>query len=71
VPFAEAEKYSGYPPGATPMVNHKEKMSVVVDSRLSAYETIFGGGGTRDRVVEMRTEDVVGLNDALVADVVE
>jgi Cys-tRNA(Pro) deacylase len=71
VPFEEAEKYSGYPPGATPMVRHKEKMRVVIDTKLTSFETIYGGGGTRTQLLEMRTTDVITLNKALVADVTE
>jgi len=71
VPFEEAEQYSGYLPGATPMVHHKEKFRVVVDQKLLQYEKISGGGGERTKLLELKTEDVVRLNDALVADITE
>ncbi len=69
VPFNEAEKYSGYLPGATPPVGHRRKMEVVIDRKLLEYETIFGGGGDRDRLVELKTEDVIELNKAKIADI--
>lgn len=47
VPFAEAEKYSGYPPGATCPVCHKKQMKVVVDKGLLEHGTVFNGGGAR------------------------
>jgi Cys-tRNA(Pro)/Cys-tRNA(Cys) deacylase len=71
VPFEEASVFSGYLPGATPMVCHKEKMRVVLDSSLTSFETIYGGGGTRTRLLELLVEDVIKLNEAVVADIIE
>jgi Cys-tRNA(Pro)/Cys-tRNA(Cys) deacylase len=71
VPFEEAEKFSGYLPGATPMVCHKVKMSVFLDTKLSVHESIYGGGGARTKLLELKTEDVIRLNDAVVADITE
>jgi Cys-tRNA(Pro)/Cys-tRNA(Cys) deacylase len=70
VPFNQAEKYSGYLPGATPPVGHKRKMKVVIDEKLFKYETIFGGGGNRDKLVELKTQDVIKLNNAKIASIV-
>ena len=67
LPFAEAEEISGYPPGGTPSVGHKTEMSVVLDSKLLEMETLYCGGGTRDRLLELRVEDIVRLNNAVVA----
>jgi Cys-tRNA(Pro)/Cys-tRNA(Cys) deacylase len=69
VGFEEAEKISGYPPGGTPSIGHKNKMRVVVDRRLLAYETVYCGGGSRGRLLELKMSDVFGLNDAIVASV--
>lgn len=71
VPFEQAEKYSGYPPGATPPVFHKRQMRVAIDKRLLAHETIFGGGGSRNKLIELKPADVVQLNGAVVADICE
>ncbi|MBW3015578.1 aminoacyl-tRNA deacylase [Candidatus Woesearchaeota archaeon] len=71
VPFSEAEQYSGYLPGATPMVHHKVKMKVIIDKKLLEFESIYGGGGSRERLLEMKVEDVIKLNDAVVADISE
>ncbi len=65
----EAEAISGYPPGATPSVHHKTAMSVVVDGELLRYETVFCGGGSRDKLLELKTEDVVRLNHAVSAEI--
>ena len=55
VPFEEAENYSGYLPGATPMIYHKIKMRVILDEKLKKHETIFGGGGDRTKLLELKT----------------
>jgi Cys-tRNA(Pro)/Cys-tRNA(Cys) deacylase len=71
LPFSETESVSGYLPGATPSVHHKTPMNVVLDRDLLTQETIFCGGGSRDKLVELRTEDVLRLNNAVVADISE
>lgn len=67
MPFGEAEAISGYPPGATPSLGYRTRMRVVVDSELTELETLYCGGGTRDRLLEVRVEDVIRLNEAVVA----
>ena len=69
--FEEAETVSGYAPGGTPSIHHKTRMSVVLDSTLLGQETVFCGGGSRDRLLELKTQDVVRLDNAIVADVSE
>lgn len=69
--FGEAEKISGYPPGGTPSIHHKTALDVVVDKGVLVHETIFCGGGTRDRLLELRTEDVLKLSKAITADISE
>ncbi|MBI5871721.1 aminoacyl-tRNA deacylase [archaeon] len=71
VPFEEAENYSGYIPGATPMVHHKIKMKVILDKKLMQYRSIYSGGGERTKLLELKTEDVIKLNNAIVADITE
>ena len=67
--FNEAEQISGYPPGATPSVGHKTTMRVVLDSGLLNYETVYCGGGSRSRILELRTADIVSLNNAIVSSI--
>ena len=68
-PFNEAHKVSGYPPGGTPSIGLKEQLRTVLDAELASMETFFCGGGTRDRLLELRTEDVVRVSGALVAEI--
>jgi len=69
--FREAEEVSGYPPGGTPSVHHKTALDVVIDTSVLTHETIFCGGGTRGRILELRTQDIVNLNKATTADISE
>jgi Cys-tRNA(Pro) deacylase len=71
VPFDEAGQFSGYPPGGTPMVRHKVKMKVILDRRLTAYDSLYGGGGDRTTLLELKVPDILHLDGAKVADIVE
>ncbi len=71
VSFEDAETYSGYLPGATPMVHHKVQMKVILDKKLTQYTSIYGGGGERTKLLELKVDDVIRLNTAIVADVTE
>ena len=67
MPFDQSESLSGYPPGGTPSLGYKTNMRVVVDKELSKFQTFYCGGGSRDRLLEVRFADVVRLNNAIVA----
>ena len=69
VPFAQAKEYSGYLPGATPPIHHNQIMDVVIDKTVMRFKTVYGGGGTRDRLIELKTKDIQQLNSAKVADI--
>ncbi len=69
MPFDQSESVSGYPPGGTPSLGFKTRMSVIVDKELESFETFYCGGGTRDRLLEIRFTDVVKLNNAIVAQI--
>ena len=51
--------------------NYHKIKAVVVDEVLRQWEWIYGGGGTNERLVKLRTEDVVRLNGAAVAAISE
>lgn len=67
----EAKSFSGYLPGATPMVHHKLEMSVIVDKKIAKYDTVYGGGGIRTKLLELKVSDVIRLNSASVEDITE
>jgi prolyl-tRNA editing enzyme YbaK/EbsC (Cys-tRNA(Pro) deacylase) len=53
------------------MVFHKSRMRVVMDTRLTRFDSIYGGGGTRTRLLELKVSDVIRLNDAILGDITE
>jgi len=69
LPFKEAEAVTGYSPGGTPSIGHKLKMRVVLDRCLLEFETFFCGGGSRGRLLELRTEDVIKLTGAVIGEI--
>jgi len=69
ISFDKSEAISGYPPGGTPSVGHLTKMRVVLDKSLQTFGTIYCGGGTRDRLLELKTQDVIRLTNAIIADI--
>lgn len=71
VPFDEAKNYSGYEPGATPMIHHKVQMKVIIDESLLSNEIIYGGGGSRNKLLGMKVKDIVEENKAIVADITQ
>ena len=64
VPFDEAHKISGYPPGGTPSIGFEKKVNVVVDEELTFYETFYCGGGSTKMLIELRKDDVIRANNA-------
>ncbi len=69
VPFEQAEQVSGYPPGGTPSIGHKTPMKIVMDGSLLSYKTVFCGGGSRTKLLEIKTEDIVRIGKAIVSDI--
>ena len=66
VPFDQAHQFTGYPPGATPPLAYATVAGVVVDQFLQQYEWLYGGGGTNERLIKLRTADVIQVNRAVV-----
>jgi Cys-tRNA(Pro)/Cys-tRNA(Cys) deacylase len=71
VPFSDAENISGYPPGGTPSVGHKTQMRTLIEKKLMNFETVYCGGGSRDKLLEIRVQDIIKLNDAIVVEFVK
>ena len=64
VPFNEAHKISGYPPGGTPSIGYDKKLDVILDKELMPYETFYCGGGSTKMLLELRRDDVIRMNNA-------
>jgi Cys-tRNA(Pro)/Cys-tRNA(Cys) deacylase len=66
LPFSKAEKISGYPPGGTPSIGLKQKVKTIMEKDLTCFNTFYCGGGTRDKLLELRTEDVINISNAII-----
>jgi Cys-tRNA(Pro)/Cys-tRNA(Cys) deacylase len=71
VPFSDAEKISGYPPGGTPSIGHKTRMRTIIEKKLLNFETVYCGGGSRDKLLELRVKDIIRLSDAIITELVK
>ena len=69
VPFDEAERFSGYPPGGTPPVHHTNISKVVFDTELMRFNTIYGGGGSTNKLIELKIQDALQLTGGTAADI--
>jgi Cys-tRNA(Pro)/Cys-tRNA(Cys) deacylase len=65
----EVLQHSGYPVGAVPPFNNIRR--VIVDPRVLNNETAIFGGGDIDRLLEMRTRDVVEVSHAKINDITQ
>jgi Cys-tRNA(Pro)/Cys-tRNA(Cys) deacylase len=71
VPFEKAERVSGYPPGGTPSIGHKTNMRTIIEKELLDYDTVYCGGGSRDRLLELKVQDILKMSNAIVANIVQ
>lgn len=65
----EAVKYSGYLTGATPPLSHRLPMKVIIDKKILENKKIIAGGGSRVKLVELKVQDILELNEGVVADI--
>lgn len=46
-----------------------KQMRVIIDKSLLEHETIYCGGGSKDKILELRMRDVIRLNNAIVGEI--
>ncbi|MCX8178721.1 MAG: hypothetical protein N3D75_02750 [Candidatus Aenigmarchaeota archaeon] len=64
----KAKNYSGYDPGETPPLSYFNIKAVGLDKDFLKHETMFGGGGSKKLIIELKVDDVIKLNNAIVDD---
>ncbi|HHE41617.1 MAG TPA: YbaK/EbsC family protein [Dehalococcoidia bacterium] len=64
-----AEKVTGYPTGGIPPVGHRRRSPVFLDTEIASLGTVWCGGGTRTRLVNLATADIVRLAGATTCDI--
>jgi Cys-tRNA(Pro)/Cys-tRNA(Cys) deacylase len=63
----EVLEHSGYPAGGVPPFNSIKR--VLVDSEVLKNETVVVGGGDVDKLMEIKTNDIVAVLNPTVADI--
>jgi Cys-tRNA(Pro)/Cys-tRNA(Cys) deacylase len=63
----EVLEHSGYPVGGVPPFNSIKR--VLVDSEVLKNETVVVGGGDVDKLMEIKTNDIVSVLNPTVADI--
>jgi prolyl-tRNA editing enzyme YbaK/EbsC (Cys-tRNA(Pro) deacylase) len=66
-----ARRVTGYSPGGTPPVGHREQVPVIVDARVSTQEWGYAGGGRPELLVKIKSADIIRLTAATVHDVTQ
>jgi len=61
---------TGYCPGGVPPIGHAAPLAVIVDRQVTALETAYGGGGSEDFLLRIKTQDILQLTGATVATIV-
>jgi Cys-tRNA(Pro) deacylase len=62
---------TGYPAGGVAPLGLPQGTAVIVDVGVAALSFAYGGGGREDLLIRIRPADIVRLNDARVAQIVE
>ena len=55
----EVREITGYEVGAVPPVGHKKLIKSLMDQEILALECVTGGGGATDRLMTIKTRDIV------------
>jgi len=65
----EVLKHSGYPAGGVPPFNSIRR--VLVDPQVLVIQKAIFGGGDLNKMVEIKTQDMVAVLNPMIADIVE
>jgi len=58
---------TGYEVGALPPLGHKKPIKTFIDPKVMKYETVFGGGGAINKLLEIDPRDLKRLTNATIA----
>jgi len=64
-----AERATGFPTGGIPPVGHRKRLPVYVDQKVAHADSVWCGGGTRTRLVHLKTADILRLSGGHVCEI--
>jgi Cys-tRNA(Pro)/Cys-tRNA(Cys) deacylase len=64
---AQAQRATGYVLGGISPLGHKKRITAVIDSSATAFDTVFVSAGKRGLQVELSPTDLVRLTEATLA----
>ena len=64
-----AMKVTGYATGGIPPVGHKRRLPVFMDREVLERGYVWCGGGTRTRLVKLKVEDIIRLDEPVICDI--
>ena len=64
-----AEHITGYPTGGIPPIGHKNVLKTVIDPLVLENTFMWAGGGTRKKMVKLRTSDILQQSKAQVSEI--
>jgi len=67
--YEEVLQFSGYPAGGVPPFNNVKR--VIADPQILSNETIVVGGGDIDKLLEVRSRNVVEVSNAQIFDITQ
>lgn len=65
----EVLNITGFPVGAVPPIGLKNKIKCIMDKNILTKEKVWAGGGATDRLVCLKTEDIIKYNKPRIEDV--
>lgn len=69
--FDEVKEFTGYDVGAVPPVGHKTRIRTFVDEKVMSHDSVIGGGGEIDALLEINPADIKILTNGEVKDISE
>lgn len=65
------EEVTGFEVGALPPIGHRREIETYIDAEVMRFEKVYGGGGSKNSLVEISPEDIKHTRRAEIADISE
>ena len=68
---AEVREFTGYDVGGVPPVGHKRHIRTFIDEKVMGFDSVIGGGGEINTLLEISPTEIKKLTNAEVKDISE